>query len=73
MILDGRIGMFHRNEIETRIAGKLCCLEKQFEVHHVVDDHRKTPAIGIVIPRAQAANCFVEACAQCFCRLDHHS
>ena len=47
MIFDGCIGMRDRNFLKRRIARHAGCLEQQFKVHHIVDDHQEIAGFRI--------------------------
>ena len=78
VLLHRTVGMFHRNIIIGAVARELRGLEHQFEIHHVVDDHRALPAAfalpaPVGVPRLDDARNRAETRRERFGRLDDHA
>ena len=77
VLLHRSVGMLHRDIIIGAVARKLRGLEHQFEIHHVVDDHRALPAAlalpaAVGVPRLDDARHRPETRRERLGRLDDH-
>ena len=56
MVLHSCIGMTYSNFEKGRISGHLSRFEKQFQVHHIVDNNGEAPFILAVVSRPDATH-----------------
>ena len=77
MFLESTVGMAYGETIVGAVARQACRLKEQFEVHHIVDNHRARPssrfpvAPRLYVPALYDAGFRAEACRQRLRGLNH--